>query len=61
MNRKSIIIIVAVVALSLCFVVYYKITTDNRIDSLEREIESPQYQERKKEQDRQWEKQFEEQ
>jgi len=53
MNRKSIIIIVAVVALSLCFVVCNKINTDNKIDSLERDIEQRQRDEYFKEQDRQ--------
>ena len=39
MNRTAIIIIVAVVALSLGFALYIKTTTDNRIESLERDME----------------------
>ena len=60
MSRKTIVKIAVVyfVLLGLCVVAYTEITTDNRIDSLERDIESQQRQRSQEDYQRQFERQF---
>ena len=60
MSRKTIVKIAVVyfVLLGLCVVAYTEITTDNRIDSLGRDIESQQRQRSQEDYQRQFERQF---